>query len=164
MNDCFVLALQQLTMLSFFRRYILLLDALLKYTPEEHPDRSPLADALSKLQTVTNHVNEAMRNAARMEQLVSIENRFGMTLNLIQPDRRFIREGKLGKITSRMVVRPTYFLFNDILVYVFSNSLSHLRSRTNPQRCQVRIRHDFRRPGSQRHDSPQHHLDKRPKG
>eukprot|EP01122_Echinamoeba_exundans_P007650 TRINITY_DN2399_c0_g1_i1.p1 TRINITY_DN2399_c0_g1~~TRINITY_DN2399_c0_g1_i1.p1 ORF type:complete len:704 (-),score=122.41 TRINITY_DN2399_c0_g1_i1:6-2117(-) len=98
-------------------RYILLLDALLKYTPEEHPDRVSLTDALSKLQTVTSHVNEAMRNAARMEQLVAIENRFGMTLNLIQPDRRFIREGKLGKITSRMVVRPTYFLFNDILVY-----------------------------------------------
>lgn len=100
-----------------FCRYILLLDALLKYTATEHPDYADLTEALAKLQVVTTHVNETMRKTAGMNQLLAIENRFGMSLNLIQPDRRFIREGKLAKITSRMVVRPTYFLFNDILVY-----------------------------------------------
>jgi hypothetical protein len=35
----------------------------------------------------------------------------------VTPTRRFVKQGKLVKITSRFVKEVLYFLFNDVLIY-----------------------------------------------
>jgi len=116
----------------------------LKFTANEHPDYNDLAKALAKIQETMARVNEAIGDAQRMTQLLDIEQKFGFTLvclqlvfaaidaligclfqqNLIDPARKFVKEGQLGKITSTtLVVRPMYFLFSDILVYGYEGAL-----------------------------------------
>jgi hypothetical protein len=105
-------------------RYILLLQEMKKYTWDYHPDFQNLTLALQKFTEVANHVNEMMRQADRMNHLLRIEQGFGFTLNLIDPARKFIREGILTKITSRFIVDTYFFLFNDVLIYAYG---SHIR-------------------------------------
>jgi hypothetical protein len=38
-------------------------------------------------------------------------------LKIVTPTRRFVKQGKLVKITSRFVKEVLYFLFNDVLIY-----------------------------------------------
>lgn len=98
-------------------RYLMLISELNKWTWADHPDKQNLEKAVEMWQEVANHVNESMDEAARMNELLSIERKFNNELNLVVPYRKFIKQGPIHKITSRIVVTPTYFLFNDILVY-----------------------------------------------
>lgn len=98
-------------------RYLMLVSELNKWTWTDHPDKQNLEQAVSKWQEVANHVNNSMDEAARMNELLSIERKFNNQLNLVVPHRKFIKQGEIHKITSRIVVTPTYFLFTDILVY-----------------------------------------------
>lgn len=59
---------------------MLLLEQLLKYTWKEHCDYDDIAKAVEKLQEVVSHVNEAIRDAQRMNQLLDIEQKFSFTL------------------------------------------------------------------------------------
>lgn len=98
-------------------RYLMLVSELNKWTWADHPDKQNLEKAVEMWQEVATHVNESMDEATRMNELLSIEHKFNNELNLVVPHRKFIRQGPIHKITSRIVVTPTYFLFNDILVY-----------------------------------------------
>ena len=41
-------------------RYMLLLDALLKFTPPDHPDFNNLTEAIAKVKSVADHLNQAV--------------------------------------------------------------------------------------------------------
>ena len=103
-------------------RYLMLVSELNKWTWADHPDKQNLEKAVEMWQEVANHVNDSMDEAARMNQLLSIERKFNNELNLVVPHRKFIKQGPIHKITSRIVVTPTYFLFNDILVYGYPSN------------------------------------------
>eukprot|EP00029_Vermamoeba_vermiformis_P006524 TRINITY_DN2581_c0_g1_i1.p1 TRINITY_DN2581_c0_g1~~TRINITY_DN2581_c0_g1_i1.p1 ORF type:complete len:524 (-),score=114.43 TRINITY_DN2581_c0_g1_i1:11-1582(-) len=104
-------------------RYILLLRELLKYTWPTHPDYNNIKQALDQLQEVANHVNDSIKQATRMDQLLRIEQAFGWQLSLMDPARKFVREGRLMKVTSRFVVETYYFLFNDMLIYAYKKNI-----------------------------------------
>lgn len=103
-------------------RYLMLITELNKWTWSDHPDKANLEKAVEKWQEVANHVNDSMDEAARMNELLQIEGKFKNTLNLVVPYRKFIKQGPIHKVTSRIVVTPTYFLFNDIMVYGYPNN------------------------------------------
>lgn len=103
-------------------RYLMLLMELNKWTWSDHPDKENLESAVSKWREVAAHVNDSMDEAARMNELLHIERKFGNSLNLVVPHRKFIKQGAIHKVTSRLIVTPTYFLFTDILVYGYPSS------------------------------------------
>jgi hypothetical protein len=41
----------------------------------------------------------------------------------MDPARKFVREGRLMKITSRFVVETHFFLFNDMLIYAYKKNI-----------------------------------------
>jgi hypothetical protein len=41
----------------------------------------------------------------------------------MDPARKFVREGRLMKVTSRFVVETYYFLFNDMLIYAYKKNI-----------------------------------------
>jgi hypothetical protein len=103
-------------------RYLMLISELNKWTWADHPDKQNLEQAVEKWQEVVTHVNDSMDEAARMTELLHIERKFNNTLNLVVPHRKFIKQGPIHKITSRIVVSPTYFLFTDIMVYGYPSA------------------------------------------
>jgi hypothetical protein len=76
----------------------LLLRELQKNTPPDHPESERLAQALDKVQAVAAHVNEAKRYAENMSKLLEMQHRIvGDYDSLVKSDRRFLREGRVGK-------------------------------------------------------------------
>lgn len=81
-------------------RYRLLLEALLKYTSDNHPDRDIIAQALQQVSEVAIENNEAIRKRENydklMEVITSFETRSRVNL-LDDPNRTFLKEGILQK-------------------------------------------------------------------
>jgi hypothetical protein len=80
-------------------RYRLLLEQLLKYTPQDHPDFARCAAALSQVSAVAADLNESLR---RFEQRTAMHKAVYSfrppLLHLIQPHRSLLREGTLDKL------------------------------------------------------------------
>lgn len=106
-------------------RYILLLQSFLKHTPRRHPDYPDINRALSQFQEVAVHVNESMQRADEIKKMVELQSMFGPHYTIVKPTRRFVKEGKLMKITSRFVKETVFFLFNDVLIYAYERMGSY---------------------------------------
>lgn len=131
LHDLLIMPVQRLP------RYLLLLRDLLKDTEPSHPDYQNIQNAISKIKVVTETVNEQIRLAERHQKLLELErritvNRHGMP-RLIQPGRGLIREGKLGKITSRFTRKGVrFFLMTDLLLYAY-----RIRGGNKKQPCKL---------------------------
>ncbi|KAJ3260401.1 hypothetical protein HK103_000543 [Boothiomyces macroporosus] len=99
-------------------RYKLLLEDLYKHTPEDHPDHENIKKAIESVSQVATFVNETIRNHEAMLQMVDIQKSLiGFKDNLLIPGRRFIRRGRVQKISRRAVQPRELILFSDILIY-----------------------------------------------
>ena len=109
-------------------RYLMLLQNLLKYTPDGHPDHHNLRRALDLLQERLVRINQEVdeSNEVNLSRLQSISDQMaGNFESIICPGRRFLKEGELyledtrsGDHTSskKMKQMMTCFIFNDLAV------------------------------------------------
>ena len=114
-------------------RYKLLLEDLLKHTPEMHPDFQALVKALDEIRRRASEINERKRAQENNEKIVAIQNRIRGTFKtpLVQPHRRLLKEcvlrlERMVKLTlknkstmlkeTRVERHFVFFLFNDILI------------------------------------------------
>lgn len=101
-------------------RYRLLLESLLKCTPEEHAQYSVVKNALDKICDMAMYSNEAIRareNKAKIMDIIkTIEPRTRVDL-LADPDRVFLKEGPLLRQCRRGLKEFHFWLFNDQLLY-----------------------------------------------
>ena len=99
-------------------RYRLLLQELLKFTPEEHVDRNALESGLEKIREVADHVNETQRGSENMAELAEIQTSVnGLFVNLVNPSRRVLERGILIRSTKEGARQRRYFyLFNDMML------------------------------------------------
>jgi hypothetical protein len=104
-------------------RYSLLLDALLKYTPQTHPDYENLRMALQKVTDVAIHVNHGVSEEEHRMKVVEVQKRFifnyvGLrTKSIVVPHRRYIREGILLLENTLASGGKLYcYLFNDVFI------------------------------------------------
>jgi len=100
-------------------RYVLLVEGLLKYTPESHPDRALLTDALALLRDVAKKINEQRRLNEAMQKVMEIQQSIiGFSEELVQPSRRLVHEGEVTRFENGHTASSNcfLFLFNDILV------------------------------------------------
>ena len=102
-------------------RYVLLLQELLKCTPEDDPDHSKLVLALEKMRAVADDLNKKKKDAEDREVLKSVAKRLVLTDSeplLAVPSRRFVKEGEvvvLASFIEKGKAKNFYaFLFNDI--------------------------------------------------
>ena len=98
-------------------RYILLLNDMLKHTPEHHPDFQNLQTAASAFQNFATFINE---NNRRAETMTDINLRLiGYELLPENAERKLIHEGRLTQLgPSKNEKIPRYvFLFNDVIVF-----------------------------------------------
>jgi hypothetical protein len=67
---------------------------------------------------VANYVNETIRDHENMLQMLSIQrNLLGFGDNILFPGRRFIKSGRVQKISRRNHQSRQLFLFSDIFIY-----------------------------------------------
>lgn len=98
-------------------RYVLLLGAVMKLTPPDHPDYLHLASAVTKIEEIATFINKKIEEAVNRMRVIDIQ--FSLNVEgLVQPHRTFVREGqlKLRKNDEPEELEYQVYLFNDLLL------------------------------------------------
>jgi len=121
-------------------RYTLLLQQLMKNTPQTHTDYHDLVEAIKKIEEVTNVLNESERQAENMNKIFKIQEKLdGDYHDLLQPHRRLCKEGTLFLVKQKEVKTDRYFyLFNDVLLHV-KLSRKYLEKQKRNSTSQVEV-------------------------
>jgi len=99
-------------------RYKLLLEQLIKNTSDTHPDFKGLSKALQKMHEAANYINERKREYDSITKILDIQSKLiGRFESLVDPTRRFLKEGELTAIVPKHQPKEKhFFLFNDIFL------------------------------------------------
>eukprot|EP01117_Protostelium_nocturnum_P006600 TRINITY_DN2376_c0_g1_i1.p1 TRINITY_DN2376_c0_g1~~TRINITY_DN2376_c0_g1_i1.p1 ORF type:complete len:623 (+),score=229.58 TRINITY_DN2376_c0_g1_i1:195-1871(+) len=99
-------------------RYKLLLEDLLKNTPDTHEDYENLSKSLENILALAFSVNESMKAEENFKKLIQIQKSFvGNVKEIVAENRTFIMEGPLYKVCRKSSKFRWVFLFSDALVY-----------------------------------------------
>jgi len=100
-------------------RYKLLVEELIKNTPEQHPDYEELNNALEKIKSVAIVINESCHKQHNLEQLMELEEKLTGALpkDFVQPARKLIHEGDLTKLCRKTPKKRYFLLFNNLIMY-----------------------------------------------
>ncbi|KAI9281061.1 CNH domain-containing protein [Sporodiniella umbellata] len=107
------------------QRYSLLLGAVLKKTPEDHPDKTHLAACMEIVKDVASRVDEATVKTKNTLRIYEIEQRIRFKpgeeqykLDLLKDGRRLITEGVLSRKSHLVVetIEMHVFLFDHMLL------------------------------------------------
>ncbi|PWN50870.1 hypothetical protein IE53DRAFT_368539 [Violaceomyces palustris] len=107
-----------LTIVQRIPRYKLLINDLVKSTPETHPDWKDLNRTEQMIEQVASYINENIRQHEMIMTMLSLQRSIqGLTEPLIAPGRSFIKRGTLIKTCRRNFQPREFFLFSDCLIY-----------------------------------------------
>jgi len=99
------------------------LQQLVKYTLDTHPDFMNITHALENMKNTAMHINEKSKEATSYRKLFSIQNLIiGMSNDIIEPTRKFIKEGTLYQLIKGKWKVRYFFLFNDRLICTKSST------------------------------------------
>lgn len=99
-------------------KYPLLLRDLLKVTEKDHFDYNTLVESLGKIETVVAYVNDRKRLAENLQKILDVQDQIESTeeLSLVEPSRRFVREGSINVVENGRARERNTFVFNDLIV------------------------------------------------
>lgn len=107
-----------LTIVQRIPRYKLLVEELLKATPETHPDHIDLVRASHMIEQVASYINENVRQHEMVLTMLGLQKSLqGLTEPLVVPGRALIKRGTLMKTCRRNIQPREFFLFTDCLIY-----------------------------------------------
>ena len=102
-------------------RYKMLLEDVIKKTPDNHIDKVSLKEALKQIEDVAKHIEERLKEHEMAKIMLNIQKSLaGNQPNIISPGRRLLKQGKLMKVPRAGGThgQQRYFvLFSDILMY-----------------------------------------------
>ena len=92
---------------------------LLRNTTAEHPDYTNIQQALGKIEEVVTYVNERKRLAENLQKILDVQESIlsDEDLNLVEPSRRFCREGAVNLILKGKPHERKIYLFNDLILF-----------------------------------------------
>ncbi|XP_071817824.1 FYVE, RhoGEF and PH domain-containing protein 6-like isoform X3 [Apostichopus japonicus] len=97
-------------------RYELLLKEYLKKLPDDSQDKEDALKALEVISQAAEHSNNRMKVMEMIGNLFKLNARID-GMDIIDPSRKLLKEGKLEKLTTRNDLQDRYiFLFNDMLL------------------------------------------------
>lgn len=107
-----------LTIVQRIPRYKLLVDDLIKCTPQTHSDRHDLMRAGQVIEQVASYINDNVRQHEMMLTILSLQKSLqGLQEPLVMPGRVLIKRGTLMKTCRRNIQPREFFLFTDCLIY-----------------------------------------------
>jgi len=107
-------------------RYPLLIKALLKHTPPEHPDFKDLEKADKELSDIASIMDAGIETAKKAEKLAEIQSLFS-DLSIVEPHRFFVHEGDVTithKDASSTKKSCKLFIFNDKVLYATKSDIN----------------------------------------
>ena len=118
-------------------RYVLLLSDLLKQTDKQHPDYKNIEKTIISLEETTSHINKRAESAKNSQMVFEMQEKISDAF-IVQPNRRFLKEGDVLEIGEKIKPRK-FFLFNDILVI----TNQHVDPKTGKHKfvAQVSLKH-----------------------
>jgi hypothetical protein len=115
LEDLLIMPVQRLP------RYVMLLESLLKYTPAVHPDRDALQQAATKIQEISQQINDTNREVEQRRRVFEIQQSLALAPGqpgIVAPHRIFQRDAQAvyyDHETSRRR-RVHVYLFNDLVL------------------------------------------------
>ncbi|ELU11305.1 hypothetical protein CAPTEDRAFT_179012 [Capitella teleta] len=113
--------------------YKLILERLLNHYGAAHADYRDCQIALSKILDVIEPFKERMVHLENLQKLLELQRDLVGIDNLVQPQRRFIREGCLQKLSRKGYQQRMFFLFSDMLVYSSRTATPSLQFKVHGQ-------------------------------
>eukprot|EP00808_Paulinella_micropora_P006264 g14598.t1 len=101
-------------------RYQLLLQELLKHTPDNTPEKHTITRALTQVKEIGQEMDAAGKDAQEIAKLVDIQNKIrGAGFQVVVAGRRLVKQGILTKTRRDKPNKPyVVWLFNDVLLCV----------------------------------------------
>ena len=117
-------------------RYVMLLKELLKNTPNGHPDKDDISQAIVQCEAVATHCNQSITKRKRFMETLEVNERFAGQKLKDSNTRLILKEGELDKVNRRGIAENRVFiLFTDALaygtLYVGSNEHSNTNKYSN---------------------------------
>ena len=129
-------------------RYELLLRELMRYTPGVHEEREVLEKALTKIQSIAQHINESGRRVEEMQRVMDVQARIsGDYGTLLLPHRRLVREGSVQKMKGVKSGGGSgvlgggggrrLFVFNDLIIWTSESGRFRGHTRVDGMRVEA---------------------------
>ncbi|KAF9954382.1 hypothetical protein BGZ70_010585, partial [Mortierella alpina] len=118
--ECKNLDFQSYLMLPVQRipRYRMLLESLLRHTPEDHPDHRKLQSAFKSMEHTANFVNETIRQHEMFGEMVDLQSKItGLAELLVTPGRALLKRGNVWKVCRRNVQLRVIILLSDCILW-----------------------------------------------
>lgn len=98
-------------------RYEILLEALKKYTPEEHVDCPNIIAALDKVKELNQHVDKKKKDEDNRRTIQEIQKSVSGAPTLFIAYRTFVREGMIDVAYGKKKEKMFVYLFNDVILF-----------------------------------------------
>ena len=124
-------------------RYKMLLEDVIKNTPDCHPDKKDLKEALETIDALAWHINDQLREHEDSLRMLDIQRSLvGNCPKILAPGRKLVRQGNLMKVPrAGGTAQSRYFiLFTDAIMYCkirisTGNQGSLVLPKTNSLEC-----------------------------
>lgn len=113
--------------------YELLLERLLKHYNTSHPDYQNTNMAMVKIQSVIRKMSVKLRESENFVKMAELQRDLGGYEHLLHPEREFLREGCLQKLSRKGYQQRMFFLFSDLLIYANRTTTPSLHFRVHGQ-------------------------------
>ena len=106
-------------------RYVMMLKDLLKHTSTQHPDYANLLKAVKIMTDTTVLVDRKADDAKNAQKVLEVaDSILDAPSSIVQPNRKWVKDGPVGLIVSPTDIRPRYaYLFTDVLLLCISAEL-----------------------------------------
>ena len=116
------------------------MEDVIKNTPDSHPDKTSLKEALEQIEHVAWHINEQLREHENNMKMVDIQKSLnGGFPKIIAPGRKLLKQGMLLKVprTGGASGQPRYFvLFSDMIMYCkIQSKVAPILPKSNALEC-----------------------------
>ena len=101
-------------------RYKMLLEDVIKNTPDCHPDKKSLKEALEQIDALAWHINDQLREHEDSLRMLDIQRSLvGNCPKILAPGRKLVRQGNLMKVPRAGGAAQTryFILFTDAIMY-----------------------------------------------
>ncbi|XP_076363277.1 FERM, ARHGEF and pleckstrin domain-containing protein 2-like [Tachypleus tridentatus] len=113
--------------------YSLLLHRLVNHYDDHHPDLQHCKLVLKRFEDVITSYSKTLRSLENCVKLTELQHDLIGIDNLLSPEREFIREGCLHKLSRKGFQQRMFFLFSDVLLYMSRTSMPQLQFKVHGQ-------------------------------
>ena len=115
--DCVPLESLLIMPIQRIPRYRMLLEEVVKFTPEEHIDYKDLCTALETIKEIAQYINERKRESENMTKVIEIQTKIrGLNMIIVHPQRRLLKRGDLIRFTDGSREERYFYLFSDMML------------------------------------------------